>query len=66
MPKRPLRFSKHWTIVADHDEYKVGQVVDVQLQNGSKMVKITDVVVRSTREGKAYDLLFTVDVEHYG
>lgn len=63
MANGELGFSKEWAIKCDHEAFKVGQVVTVNTKNGPKRVRITDVVVRSTMSGKAYDLLFTVDVD---
>ena len=63
MPKDEYRFSRQWAIQCDHDEVKVGQTIMVSTQAGRKKVRVTDVVVRSTKAGKAYDLLFTVDVD---
>jgi hypothetical protein len=63
MPNGEYRFSKQWAIQADHDEVRVGQTIVVYTQAGPKKVRVTDIVVRSTKAGKAYDLLFTVDVD---
>ena len=62
MANGEYRFSKQWAIQCDHDEVAVGQTITVYTQAGPKKVRVTDVVVRSTKSGKAYDLLFTVDV----
>ena len=63
MPQGEFRFSKQWAIHADHDEVQVGQIITVQTQAGPKKVRVTDVVIRKTKSDKAYDLLFTVDVD---
>jgi hypothetical protein len=62
MPKE-YRWSKTWAVQAEHDECQVGQVITVFSQDGPKKVRVTDVVVRKTKSDKAYDLLFTVDVD---
>jgi hypothetical protein len=56
------KFSKQWAIQAEHDAVQPGETITVYTQAGPKRVRVTDVVVRSTKAGKAYDLLFTVDV----
>lgn len=57
------RWSKTWAIQCEHDTVQVGQVITVYAQSGPKKVRVTDVVVRKTKSDKAYDLLFTVDVD---
>ena len=63
MPETEYRWSKTWAVQAEHDSVQVGQIITVHSQNGPKKVRVTDVVVRKTKSDKAFDLLFTVDVD---
>lgn len=63
MPEPEYRWSKCWAVQAEHDSVDVGQVITVHSSNGPKKVRVTDVVVRKTKSDKAFDLLFTIDVD---
>lgn len=62
MPKE-YRWSKTWAVQCEHDEVQVGEIITVNSQKGPKKVRVTDVVVRKTQSDKAFDLLFTIDVD---
>lgn len=62
MPKE-YKWTPAWSVQCEHDEVQVGQVIVVRSKTGAKRVRVTDIVVRKTKSDKAYDLLFTVDVD---